>query len=51
MSENEIAYQIKCTIYDMYNKLGSIFFKSVYKNALSCKIKKTEIRGKISGSY
>ena len=45
MSENEIAYQIRGAIYEVYNKLGPILFESIYKNALSYKIKKTEIRG------
>ena len=40
MSENEIAYQIRGAIYDVYNKLGSGLFESVYENALSYELKK-----------
>ena len=40
MSENEIAYQIRGAIYDVYNKLGPGLFESVYENALSYELKK-----------
>ena len=40
MSENEIAYQIRGAIYDVYNKLGPGLFELVYENALSYELKK-----------
>jgi len=40
MSENEIAYQIRGAIYDVYNKLGRGLFESVYENALSYELTK-----------
>ena len=40
MSENEIAYQIRGAIYDVYNKLGPGLFESVYENTLSYELTK-----------
>ena len=40
MSENEIAYQIRGAIYDVYNKLGPGLFELVYENALSYELNK-----------
>ena len=40
MSENEIAYQIRGAIYDVYNKLGRGLFESVYENALRYELTK-----------
>jgi len=40
MSENEIAYQIRGTIYDVYNKLGPGLFEFEYENVLSYELKK-----------
>ena len=40
MNENEIAYQIRGAIYDVYNKLGPGLFELVYENALSYELKK-----------
>lgn len=40
MSENEIAYQIRGAIYDVYNKLVPGLFESVYENTLSYELTK-----------
>ena len=39
MTDNEITYQIRGAIYDVYNELGPGLLESVYEEALVCELK------------
>lgn len=44
MTENEISYQIRGAIYDVYKKLGPGLLESVYEEALAYELKKRSLK-------
>jgi len=44
MNENEISFQIRGAIYDVYKKLGPGLLESVYEEALAYELKKRGLR-------
>ncbi|HNZ07668.1 MAG TPA: GxxExxY protein [Candidatus Cloacimonadota bacterium] len=46
MTENEISFQIRAAIFDVYNKLGAGLYEFVYEKALSIKLMKRGLDAK-----
>ncbi len=44
MTENEISYEIRGTIFDVYNKLGPGLLESVYDMAMAAELKRRGLR-------
>lgn len=44
MTENEISYEIRGAIFDVYNKLGSGLLESVYEMAMAAELKRRGLR-------
>ncbi len=44
MTENEISYEIRGTIFDVYNKLGPGLLESVYEMAMAAELKRRGLR-------
>ena len=43
MTENEISYKVRGIIFDIYNKLGSGLYESVYEEILAFELSKTNL--------
>ena len=44
MKENDVSYQIRGAIFDVYNKLGPGLLESVYEKALTYELRKRGVR-------
>ena len=44
MTENEISYEIRGAIFDVYNKLGPGLLESVYEMAMAAELKRRGLR-------
>ena len=44
MTENDISYKVRGILFDIYNKLGSGLYESVYEEILAYELKKANLR-------